>query len=147
MAKKELVNRFAELLQLVAWVATQIKDAETLGGYSRQYARTLTRIKMSGRVRLKDLAVFSDMSTSNLCTMLRRAEEDGLITSERDTGDRRNVWYALTDEGEEVAAERMESFGNAIVDLLTRLAKDDENKLSNALGIVNEVLNNIKEKV
>jgi len=140
MADKDHVILFENSLVMMRRLAEKMKDMDAPDDRLRAYSRVLMRISTIGKVRLKELAIFSEQTTSNLCTTLKHMEQDGLITGERDTHDRRNVWYSLTPEGVKAADMVMKSLRKFISALFGRLNEKDEARLIKALHVLNETL-------
>ena len=145
MAKKEFINLLEDSLQLMGWLAGRMRNHDLSGVRYKQYMRTLVRISFINKARLKDLAKYSDMSSSNLCTALKYMEQDGLILSQRDKLDRRNVWYSLKPAGERAVQDALKAFRENIAETFKGIDKKDEASLTEALRTMNEILHRTKD--
>jgi DNA-binding MarR family transcriptional regulator len=126
-------------------LAARVKPSEGVLGRPTSHLRTLVRISLFGKISLKTLAKYSELPPSNLCTMLKQLERDGLVLDQRDNRDRRIVWYSLTPEGKKIAKKAMDIFRGAIAEMFVDLNKKDEVRLTGALKALNEILSEAKE--
>jgi len=93
---------------------------------------------------LKNLAVQTDVSSPNLCAILKTLEHDGFVLRQSDDADRRNTWYSLTPAGEKVAEKGLLEMRRRIAKLFAGLNQKDEARLASALRVLDEILCNIK---
>jgi DNA-binding MarR family transcriptional regulator len=144
--RKELIALIEDNIAISIWLDHRVQGGTNMFGYSRGQLRILVHIYTLGRMMLKDIARRSDISPSNLCTMLRHLEQDGLVDRKVDEADRRNTWYSLTSAGTKIARGAMDEFGKRIDELFSGLNKKQELQLTEAIRNINEILNSIKTK-
>ena len=95
----------------------------------------LDDLKEAGKAKLKDIAAKTGYSPQNLCILY-----NGL---EKDSTDRRNTYYFLTDKGLQTLEKNKSKARDAIKELFGRLSDNDLTELKKSL----EKVNNIIEKV
>lgn len=103
--------------------------ARSLSGFGDEVTipqyRALAIVASRGKVRPVDLAERLAISTSTVTRLCDRLERKGLVTRNRDVGDRREVWVELSVAGlqmvEQVTAERRREIGR----ILTSVAERD----------------------
>ena len=147
MLRKEFLRAMEENLMILDRMMGRLKTSpvkET--GYPRQLLTILLRLQKQGRARLKDIARREGLSTPNLCAAFRRLERDGLVVRVTDDEDRRNVWYDVTDAGNEVALRALDSIRRAINELFVNMAPAEETKVIESLQTINNVLKNLEIK-
>ena len=77
----------------------------SFGKFSPQRARVLEALSTKEKIRLKDIASKIGMSSSSLCVIFSHMEKDGLVVREIDQNDRRNTFYSLSQQGQELHNE------------------------------------------
>lgn len=141
MAHKEFVKLFESNILLFDKLADKLKrEPSFLAGYPRQQLSILVRLHIGGPARLKDIARREMVTTPNLCAAFRKLERDGFVLRKIDEQDRRNTWYSVTKTGEQVAAQAMDAMRNAIDRLFSKLSREDESALTNAMKTINNIL-------
>ncbi|CEO09420.1 MarR family transcriptional regulator [[Clostridium] sordellii] len=105
---------------------------------------TLVEIQKLGKIELKNLSRELYVSTSSLCILLNKLVELGYVYREEDASDRRNTFYGITTEGEEVANQEIEKFMQIINDKLDKLdlikKKELEQSLQKTIDIMKELM-------
>ncbi|GAA0105485.1 MarR family transcriptional regulator [Paraclostridium sordellii] len=105
---------------------------------------TLVEIQKLGKIELKNLSRELYVSTSSLCILLNKLVELGYVYREEDQSDRRNTFYGITTEGEEVANQEIEKFMQIINDKLDKLdlikKKELEQSLQKTIDIMKELM-------
>ncbi|CEJ72753.1 MarR family transcriptional regulator [[Clostridium] sordellii] len=105
---------------------------------------TLVEIQKLGKIELKNLSRELYVSTSSLCILLNKLVELGYVYREEDPSDRRNTFYGITTEGEEVANQEIEKFMQIINDKLNKLdlikKKELEQSLQKTIDIMKELM-------
>lgn len=146
MPRKEFVKLMEENVLKLNRLGERLKvDPGVISEYSRQQLTTLVRLEIGGRARLKDIARREVMTTPNLCAMFRRLEKDGLVKRTIDEDDRRNTWYSVTPAGSVLAKKALDKFRESIEVMFKDIGRADEEKLSNALKSMNEVLTKMEQ--
>ncbi|MCL2439634.1 MAG: MarR family transcriptional regulator [Alphaproteobacteria bacterium] len=145
MAGKEFIDLMQRNIFITGWLQSHMKVKGESASYSKQHLRTLMRISIIGRVRLKDLSKYDEVPTSNLCTMLKHLVHDGLIKSQRDKADHRNVWYSLSKKGETFSKKVIAELRSMIAEMFSPLNKTQEKRLSAALKTMNEIMGELKQ--
>ena len=141
MPRKEFIHLMEENVLILDRLAAKLRlDPSYLSGYPRQQMVVLVRLHMGGRARLKDIAAREGVSAPNLCSAFRKLEQDGLISRDIDSQDRRNVWYSVTPAGAELAARIMENFRTGIERMFAKISRTDEERLTAAMKTMNGVL-------
>ena len=141
MARKEFVKILESNIMIMDKLSDKFKREPTvLSGYPRQQLSILVRLHIGGPARLKDIARREMVTTPNLCAAFRKLERDGFVLRKIDEQDRRNTWYSVTKAGEQVAAQAMDAMRNAIDRLFSKLSREDESALTNAMKTINNIL-------
>lgn len=147
MPKKEFVNLIEQNMIVLAWLTDRLKTSNSVFfRHPRQQLEILVRLYLGGRSRLKDISARECTPTSNLCATFRILESKGLVRREIDESDRRNTWYSMTAKGEKLAIQTIELFRMRIMEIFSGLNKADEEKLTEALRTINELVNKMKEE-
>lgn len=145
MSRKEFVRLMEENVLILDRLKDRLHLApENVTGYPRNLMRVLVRLWLCGRARIKDIVRREGVSAPNLCAAFRKLERDGLVLRVADDTDRRNVWYSVTDAGQDLAARAMENFRIGIEAVFAGMSPDDEAKLTSALKTMNKVLKNME---
>ena len=121
MEAKDLSLRFWELLR-DASVNTEFMMTEfsSRNKLSRLQGRTLLQIYIQEHVRLSDLAEIMGMNPGNLSRVCQSLERDSLLQRERSTEDRRVWTISLTEKGQKVIQEIV----NSIKDSFNKFLED-----------------------
>jgi len=90
------------------------------------------RVAPDHRLSAGDLAEHLDLSTGAMTNRLDGLEENGLITRERASADRRSVLVTMTPKGSEVVIQAVEAAGKEEMHLLGALS-DPQRRQLNAL--------------
>lgn len=133
------VSLGADLLNVVARLnrlATQRVQLPLPGAQ----ARLLATIEALDAARICDLAAVDHCSQPTMTTQVRRLEEAGLVTRSGDPDDARAVLIRITDEGVRTL-DRVRADRASVIDpQLARLAPDDRQTLTEAIGVLHRVL-------
>ena len=132
-------------MALLYWLGSRIKHDPNDFGYTRSQLRVVARLYMMDRRTLKDISFDMEISASNLSTMMKDLETDGIIIREPDESDRRLVWYSLSKEGKKLGASVLQMAHIKIEELFFDMTESDEKKLTTALQSMNEVLIKLKQ--
>jgi len=110
------------------------------GGLSEERFRCLLYLSESSGSGLSRLSERIHISSSSLCIMLKKLEEDGYVERRRDTADRRQVEYTITPGGRErLEEERARRLAVFSVRLAT-IPLDDQRRLVAAMDTVQSIL-------
>lgn len=141
MARKEFIKLLEANLFILDRLSDRLKkDPSVLSGYPRQQLSILVRLHIGGPARLKDIAHREMVTTPNLCAAFRKLERDGLVLRKIDDNDRRNTWYSVTQSGEKIALQAMDTMRGMIEKLFSKLSREDEESLTKSLKTINQVL-------
>ena len=144
MPKQEFFDLMRENILLVDWLIDYMSNNISFAGYSKQHFRILVLFSMIGKTTLKNFSKHTEIPTSNLCTILKHLEGDGLILNERDKVDRRNVWYSLTSEGEKAAKKIIKQFEIFLAKEFSQIDEKEEARLTDASRTLNVMFKRIK---
>lgn len=105
---------------------------------------TLVEIQKHDKIELKNLSRELYVSTSSLCILLNKLVELGYVYREEDSKDRRNTFYGITKEGEEIINTEIDKFMHIINDKIDKLdldkKKELEESLQKTINIMNEII-------
>jgi DNA-binding MarR family transcriptional regulator len=147
MMQKEFINIIEQNMVILAWLSDTLKrPSRVLLRRPRQQLEILVRLYLGGRAKLKDIAAREYTPASNLCSVFRVLEQEGLVKRETDNDDRRNTWYSATAKGTKLARKTIDSFRERISELFDEISDEDEKKLTEALRNMNKILNKIKQE-
>jgi len=91
--------------------------------------RTMMFLHKNGKVKLKEMSKRINLSNSSLCIMLNKMVEDGYAARELDEKDRRNMYYFLTEVGEETFSKEFAMRMNIMNGVFeTRLTEEEKHK-------------------
>ena len=145
MARKEFVSLLENNIWTLDKLAEKLRlDRAEAVGYPRQMLSILVRLHQGGRAKLKDIARRERVSAPNLCAAFRKLEQDGLVIRTTDDEDRRNTWYCVSPSGVELALKAMDVFRESVEHLFAGLTKEDEKRLTDALRVMRDVLDNVE---
>lgn len=146
MPRKEFVRLIEENIYILDRLGDRLKAEHSLSTqYSRQQLATVLRLHLGGPAKLKDIARREGITAPNLCATFRKLETEGMVKRKIDETDRRNTWYAVTPEGEEVSKRALEKFREGIETFFKDLHREDEEKLVGALKTLNEVFKKMEK--
>ncbi|MDX9774726.1 MAG: MarR family transcriptional regulator [Petrimonas sp.] len=83
--------------------------------------KSLILIHSRGKISFKDLAKALDISRSNITGLADRLIQNGLLTRNQDSADRRIQYLTLTDKGREIIANIRQEMHSQATRLLTTL--------------------------
>lgn len=147
MPRKEFVSLMEENVMILSRLGERLKiEPGVIADFPRQQLTTLVRLSVGGCAKLKDIARREGITPPNLCATFRKLEKDGLVERTIDENDRRNTWYSVTPNGQEVASRCMEKFREGIESLFCEIETEDEKKLTSALKTMNELLTKMEKK-
>lgn len=145
MARKEFIKLLEANLFILDRLSDRLKkEPSVLSGYPRQQLSILVRLHIGGPAKLKDIAHREMVTTPNLCAAFRKLERDGLVLRKIDENDRRNTWYSVTQAGEKIAVQAMDTMRSMIERLFSKLSRSDEEGLTKALKNINEILTKVE---
>jgi DNA-binding MarR family transcriptional regulator len=96
-------------------------------------ASTLSRLEHEGPRRLTSLAADEGVAQPSMTQLVQRLERQGLVERDRDPGDKRVVWVAITDAGRRLLSDRRASRAEELATLLADLPPEDEAALAAAV--------------
>jgi DNA-binding MarR family transcriptional regulator len=96
-------------------------------------ASTLSRLEHEGPRRLTSLAADEGVAQPSMTQLVQRLERQGLVERNRDPGDKRVVWVAITDAGRRLLSDRRASRAEELATLLAALPPEDEAALAAAV--------------
>ncbi len=106
----------------------------------------LSRIKALYAFRGQDSSTMSELAENigaklpSMTMMIDNLSEEGLVERARDEQDRRKVIVRLTDRGQQVRQDFLEQRKQIAEQLFSRLSREDEQELMNALSRVCDIL-------
>lgn len=106
------------------------------GGLTFTQQTVLRHLDHAGRQQVSDLARFLGISLSAATGLVDRMTKAGLVTRDRDEGDRRVVWVQITPTGEEALREWLRARSRRVHELFAQL---DPGDLANFVGIIEKV--------
>ena len=92
-------ERLIELFRTLKRFFRQEVPLDADQGVSEEKLRLLAALRFLGRSRLKDLAAYDGLSASSQCILAGQLANEGLVIRSEDPGDRRNVFYELSESG------------------------------------------------
>ncbi|WP_373598512.1 MarR family winged helix-turn-helix transcriptional regulator [Paraclostridium bifermentans] len=104
---------------------------------------TLVEIQKHDKIELKNLSRELYVSTSSLCILLNKLVELGYVYREEDSKDRRNTFYGITKEGEEIINTEIDKFMHIINDKIDKLDLDKKKELEESLQKTIDIMNEI----
>ncbi|KPU45130.1 organic hydroperoxide resistance transcriptional regulator [Oxobacter pfennigii] len=111
---------------------------------TEQQFKTMLNLKILERCTLKELSEKLNLSSSSTCIMLNKLDEEGYITRESDTKDRRNTFYSLSNKGQEFLNEDLDKKLDIIGSRLEKLSEDKLERLISSMNEFQEILKEIK---
>jgi DNA-binding MarR family transcriptional regulator len=121
----------AELLDVVArlnrWVTRH-----TVWKLPVAQARVLSQIDEMQTTRVSDLARAQHCSQPTMTSLVRRLQDQGLVTRTPDPEDARAAWISLTDEGRQTLADIRRARADIIESLIQELTPADRQRLRGA---------------
>jgi DNA-binding MarR family transcriptional regulator len=110
------------------------------GGLSEERFRCLLYLAESSGSGLSRLSERIHISSSSLCIMLKKLEEDSYVERRRGTVDRRQVEYRITADGRERLEEERDRRLAVFSGRLATIPPDDQRRLVAAMDTIQAVL-------
>jgi DNA-binding MarR family transcriptional regulator len=146
MPRKEFVRLIEENLYILDRLGGRLKAKHGLNTqYSRQQLATVLRLHLGGPAKLKDIACREGITAPNLCATFRKLEKEGMVKRKVDEKDRRDTWYAVTAEGENLSKRALEKLREGIEIFFGNISSKDEEKLVGALKTMNELFRKMEK--
>lgn len=108
--------------------------------YTPAQIDTLYTIATRPEWRMSDLSERLQVSAGSLTTMVNRLIEAGVVDRSRSQLDRRVVIVKLNEAGEELVRANRQQFMHNLQQLMCDLSPADQARLSDAMGIVVDIL-------
>lgn len=100
---QNMAGEFIQLMLSLEKAARQhCKELKGDLQFTEKQFRTMMALQKIGRVKLKELSKIINISNSSICIMLNKMVEDGYAQRETDTEDRRDMYYFLTEKGNQL---------------------------------------------
>lgn len=131
----EGMNNFYKLMKVLS--KERYKSEKVL---TEKQFFALVEMKKYEKIELKNLSKDLNVSNSSLCILLNKLVDQGYVYREEDSNDRRNTFYALTEEGKIVTNEEIERFIEIIEAKVEVLEESKQNILLTALDDVNSIM-------
>ena len=109
-------------------------------GLSTPQAMVLLYVRHCGRGKITEVAHTLHMTNSNLSTICRRLEREGLLTRTRDDMDQRIVWISLTESCQQRLQQLEDQIDTQYLNNLSSVSAWDRETILNGLLKLNEVL-------
>ena len=85
-------------------------------------------------MKVSEISKMMHVTSPSITQVLKGLEADGLIERRSDPTDRRTVWIAPTEKGEEVARKAHEAFSTTFRGLVDYLGEEQSNQLASLLS-------------
>jgi DNA-binding MarR family transcriptional regulator len=105
-------------------------------GLSLTAAATLATLERSGPCRLTSLAMREGVTQPAMTQLIARLQDEGLVTRDRDSADRRVVQVDITEEGRTRLSRRRAFRAERLAVLLNRLGPEQRAALAGALAVI-----------
>lgn len=136
-----------ELIQLVARSRQQSHDFLEKYGVTVPQSGVMRVLQRRGALPIGTLAEKLFLKTSTVSGIIDRLERDGMVTRLRgNTGDRRVVHVALTDQGQELAGRLPSTSFDKLRRALDRLTPEEAGALLNTLNRLLELVREDEEE-
>lgn len=129
------MNTFHNLVKIVN--NEKFKTEKTL---TEKQFFALSSIRKHKKIELKNLSKDLYVSTSSLCILLNKLVEKGYVYREEDAKDRRNTFYGITEEGENVFLGEIDEIVSIIKSKLEVISDDEIKRLLTAMGEVESIM-------
>lgn len=118
--------------------------------YADAYLYRKTRLSVSKLIVLKalasssraimpsEIAKWTNTERHNITALVNRMKQDGLVTAERNSSDRRLVNIKLTDKGREVLGQAMPVAKEVVNQVMLSITEGDAALLKEKLGILRQ---------
>ena len=140
MNKNEVVAEFEKNIQSGYKIKKRIEKSLKSTSLSKQKFQTLIDLRLAGRSKLKEMAEDTGSSPQTLCIMYNNLEKESLIKREIDEKDRRNVYYSVTKEGDQLLKTAITEIKNAILAVLNEMDEKDVVEFGRALKTINKIV-------
>ena len=92
----------------------------------------------NGFMAPSEIAEWTQTERHNITTLVERMRQDGLVTVERNSSDKRRVNVILTEKGREVLSEVMLVAREVVDQVMLSIAKGDAAQLENTLRVLRQ---------
>ena len=86
-------------------------------------------------MKVSEISKMMHVTSPSITQVLKGLEADGLIERHSDPADRRTVWIALTEQGEEMAGKAHEAFLASFHGLVDYMGEAQSNQLASLLSV------------
>ena len=127
-----------------------VQTAQAVLKYADAYLYRKTRLSIiklivlrtlasnGGVMRPSKIAEWTQTKRHNITTLIDRMRQEGLITAERSTSDKRLVNVTLTDKGQEVLSQAMPVAKEVIDQVMWSISEGDAVLLEKSLGVLRQ---------
>ncbi len=124
---KELFNLFFEFMPLYHKNIGAIirKDDDIEPKCHKNQIRAMLMMQRQGKITPTRLGICLDLRKGSLTTLIDSLVELNLVYREADKEDRRRLWLALTEEGQEYLAKKRKAHEKHFVELFSSLSEEE----------------------
>lgn len=133
-----IMERMKDFTNLIKVINNERQKSENI--LTEKQFIALAAIRDCEKIELKNLSKILHVSTSSLCILLNKLVEHGYAYREEDIRDRRNTFYGITNEGNEVLSTDIENLLSIISKKVDKLDEEDKNNLFTYMNGVNDIM-------
>ena len=89
-------------------------------------------------MRPSEIAEWTQTERHNITTLIDRMRQEGFITTERSTSDKRHVNVTLTDKGREVLSQAMPVAREVIDQVMSSVTESDAAQMEKSLSVLRQ---------
>ena len=144
---KDLVDHYIHVSFSVNKIAEGMVKEEIGSDLTNDQHYTLRYINKVGSCTSSELAEVFDVKKSAITAIITRMWEKGLIQRTRDENDRRLVYLALTEKGNELFQKTEERIQALVESIITKFDQDEIVQFLKTYDKLNEILTERKSRV
>jgi DNA-binding MarR family transcriptional regulator len=144
---KDLVDRYIHVSFSVNKVAEGMVKEEIGSNLTNDQHYTLRYINKVGSCTSSELAEVFDVKKSAITAIITRLWEKGLIQRTRDENDRRLVYLALTEKGNELFQKTEERIHALVESIITKFDQEEIVQFLKTYDKLNDILTERKNRV
>ncbi len=141
---REIASRFLELFRAMKRYVREEFPPFSEKGLNEEKLRCLGALGFLGKSHLKTLAAYDGLTPSSQCTMLNQLVQSGLVSRSDDPEDRRNVFYALTDQGSTLVDTAVAMRVDFLCKRFDLFSASEKSRFAKALAVVLSAVEKLK---
>lgn len=130
------------LKEIRALIDKSIKNKLKLGDYTMPQTMIMYNLAQNGKMKISQLSEKMGLTNSTVSGIVDRLEDQGVVTRERSTTDRRVVYVELTPDHQNKLKDLNENLDKHFEAILSKLPEQDIIRIFDSLNILKSAISN-----